>query len=79
MGLELEYEDGLTPLSDEEKDGLKINIITTHGELDKHEQLNIENAIEWIIKTKFRKEQILSQAFIKTLHKKMLGAFGLMQ
>ncbi|MBC7487166.1 MAG: mobile mystery protein B [Cytophagaceae bacterium] len=73
MGLELEYGDRQTPLSDEEKDGLLIKIITTHGELDEHEQLNIEKAIEWTIKTKFKKDQILSQEFIKTLHKKMLG------
>lgn len=73
MGLELTYEDGQTPLSEEEKNGLLLRIITTHGELDEHEQLNIENAVEWIIKTKFKKEQILTEEFIKTLHKKMLG------
>lgn len=73
MGLELEYGDGQTPLSEEEKDGLLIKIITTHGELDEHEQLNIEKAIEWTIKTRFKKDQILSPEFIKTLHKKMLG------
>ena len=42
MGLAFEYEDGQTPLSEEEKDGLLIKSITTHGELDEHEQLNIE-------------------------------------
>jgi Fic-DOC domain mobile mystery protein B len=73
MGLELEYEDGQTPLSEEEKDGLLIKTITTHGELDEHEQLNIEKAIEWTIKTKFKKDQILTEKFIKALHKKMLG------
>ena len=74
MGLELEYEDGQTPLSEEEKDGLLIKTITTHGELDEHEQLNIEKAIEWTIKTKFKKDQILTEEFIKALHKKMLGS-----
>ncbi|MES2559105.1 MAG: mobile mystery protein B [Bacteroidota bacterium] len=73
MGLDLTYEDGQTPLSEEEKDGLLIKTITTHGELDEHEQLNIEKAIEWTIKTKFKHEQILSEEFVKTLHKKMLG------
>ncbi len=73
MGLELIYEDGQTPLSEEEKDGLLIKIITTHGELDEHEQLNIEKAIEWTIKTRIKKDQVLSQDFIKMLHKKMLG------
>jgi Fic-DOC domain mobile mystery protein B len=73
MGLELIYDDGQTPLSEEEKDGLLIKIITTHGELDEHEQLNIEKAMEWTLKTRFKKDQILSQEFIKMLHKKMLG------
>ncbi len=71
MGLELEYDDGQTPLNEEEKDGLLIKTITTHGELDEHEQLNIEKAIEWTIKTKFKNDQILTEKFIKALHKKM--------
>lgn len=73
MGLALEYDEGQTPLSEEEKEGLRIKTITTHAELDEHEQLNIEKAIEWTIKTKFKKEQILTEEFIKKLHKKMLG------
>jgi Fic-DOC domain mobile mystery protein B len=73
MGLDLKYEDGQTPLSEEEKEGLLIKSITTHGELDEHEQLNIENAIKWIINTKFKKDKILTAEFIKLLHKKMLG------
>ena len=73
MGLELKYEDGQTPLSEEEKDGLLIKTITTHGELDEHEQLNIEKAIEWTIKTRFKKDKILEEEFIKALHKKMFG------
>ena len=39
MGLELDYVDGQTPLSEEEKDGLLIKTITTHNELDELEQL----------------------------------------
>jgi len=73
MGLELVYQDGQTPLSEEEKDGLLIKTITTHGELDEHEQLNIEKAIQWTIKSKLKKEKILTEEFIKELHKKMLG------
>lgn len=73
MGLELEYEDAQTPLSEEEKDGLLIKTITTHAELNEHEQLNIEQAVKWVIESKFKKEKILSEDFIRTLHKKMLG------
>ena len=72
MGIELEYEEGQTPLSDEEMDGLKIKTITTHGELDEFEQLNIEQAIEWIIRTNFNEDTILSEKFVKNLHKRYL-------
>lgn len=71
MGLELIYGEGQTPLSEEEKDGLLIKAITTHGELDEHEQLNIERAIAWTIKKKHSPEKILTEEFVKELHKKM--------
>lgn len=71
MGLELKYEEGQTPLSEEEKGGLLIKSITTHGELDEHEQLNIEKAIVWLMNQKLTKNKILSEDFIKALHKKM--------
>ena len=58
MGLDLIYDDGQTPLSEEEKEGLLIKSITTHGELNEQEQLNIEEAIKWIINTKFKKDNI---------------------
>ena len=73
MGLELEYKDGQTPLDEEEKEGLKIKSITTQGELDEFEQFNIEKAVEWSIHTKFKTEKILTEKFIKNLHKRMYG------
>lgn len=71
MGLELKYTDGQTPLDEEEKEGLKIKSITTQGELDELEQLNIEKAVEWTIHTKLNLGKILTEKFIKDLHKKM--------
>lgn len=71
MGLELQYKDGQTPLGEEEKDGIKIKSITTQGELDEFEQLNIEKAIEWTIHANLKAERILTEKFIKFLHKKM--------
>ncbi|WP_299549012.1 mobile mystery protein B [Seonamhaeicola sp.] len=71
MGLELDYKDGQTPLDEEEKEGLKIKSITTQEELDEFEQLNIEKAVEWTIHTKLRSENILTEKFIKNLHKRM--------
>lgn len=73
MGLEFDYKDTQTPLDDEEKEGLKIKSITTQGELDEFEQLNIEKAVEWTIHTKFKPEKIFTEKFIKDLHKKMYG------
>jgi Fic-DOC domain mobile mystery protein B len=73
MGLEINYTAGQTPLDEEEKEGLKIKSITTQGELDQFEQLNIEKAVEWTIRTKYKPEKILTEKFIKDLHKKMYG------
>jgi len=73
MGLELRYIDGQTPLDEDEKDSLKIKSITTQGELDEFEQLNIEKAVEWTIHTNLKPERILAEKFIKDLHTKMYG------
>lgn len=73
MGLELEYQYGQTPLDEDEKKGLLIKTITSHSELDEHEQLNIENAIEWTLHKKFSQKTILTEGFIKLLHRKMFG------
>lgn len=73
MGLDLEYKDAQTPLDEDEKEGLLVKSITTHGELDEHEQLNIEKAVQWTLQTKLTTKQILNEEFIKKLHKRMLG------
>jgi Fic-DOC domain mobile mystery protein B len=73
MGLTFEYINGQTPLNEEEKDGLKIPSITTREELDEFEQLNIEKAIQWTFGKKLKAEQLLSEKFIKDLHKRMYG------
>ena len=73
MGLDFEYIAGQTPISEEEKEGLLIRSITTRGELDELEHLNIEKAIKWTLNNKFNKENILTEEFIRSIHKKMLG------
>lgn len=73
MGLDLTYEEEQTPLGEEEKDGLKIKSISTKGELDQFEQLNIEKAVEWTIHTNLTAKKILSEKFIKNLHERMYG------
>ena len=71
MGLDLEYVYGQTPLDEDEKEGLLIKSISTRGELDEFEQQNIEKAVLWTLKRKFKSTDILSELFIKRLHKKM--------
>lgn len=73
MGLEINYLDGQTPLSEEELDGLKIPSITTREELDEFEQLSIEKAIQWTFGKKIQPKVLFSEKFIKDLHKRMYG------
>jgi Fic-DOC domain mobile mystery protein B len=73
MGIEFEYKEGQTPLDEEEKTGLLIPTVTTRGELDEFEQLNIQNAIEWTLKYKWKAEKILTEEFLLDLHRRMYG------
>jgi Fic-DOC domain mobile mystery protein B len=73
MGLDLDYTNGQTPLDEDEKDGLLIPTITTRGELDEFEQLGVEKANEWLLNKRFNTAQILSEEFIKEMHKRMFG------
>jgi Fic-DOC domain mobile mystery protein B len=73
MGLNLKYIKGQTPLDEDEKEGLLIKTISTRGELDEFEQANIQQAIEWTLKRKFTKDQILTEEFILLVHKKMFS------
>ena len=71
MGLDLIYIDGQTPLDDDEKDGLLIPTIATHGELDEYEQQNIEQAVQWTLSGKFKQVNIFTVAFIQDVHNRM--------
>ena len=73
MGLALTYNEGQTPLEQDEKEGLRIKSITTQGELDEFEQLNIEKAVEWTIRANLKPEKVLTEKFVKNLHKRMYG------
>ena len=73
MGLNLKYSTGQTPIDANESDGLKIKTITTQSELNEFEQLNIERAMHWTLRKRFTANQILSEEFILSLHKKMYG------
>lgn len=73
MGLNLDYTDGKTPIDEDEKEGLLIETISTLGELDEFEQLNVEKAVDWTLRRKPAAGKILSEEFIKELHKRMFG------
>jgi Fic-DOC domain mobile mystery protein B len=73
MGLDLDYADGQTPLDDDEKEGLLIPTITTRGDLDEFEQLGVEKANEWLLYKNFSINKILTEEFVKDLHKRMFS------
>jgi Fic-DOC domain mobile mystery protein B len=74
MGLILDYSGGQTPLDEDEKEGLLIQTIATREELDEFEQLNIEEALQWVITKSFNAETVLTEKFICNLHKRMYGS-----
>ena len=73
MGLDLEYINGQTPLDEEEKEGLLIPTIANRAELDEFEQQNIEEAMQWVLTRSLNANQILTEKFVKSLHKRMYG------
>lgn len=63
--------EGATPLEPDEIEGLKFRHITTRGELDELEQVNIESGLAWLGRR--RKTDILTESFIRTLHRRLFG------
>ncbi|MDA0824680.1 MAG: mobile mystery protein B [Proteobacteria bacterium] len=66
----LPQEDGQTPLTHEELEGLIPSHITLRGELNEAEQANIIEAQSWAYK---RNNKVLSIDFLNDLHKRMFG------
>lgn len=73
MGLDLDYTDGQTSLDEDERDGLLIPTITTRGELDEFEQLGVEKANEWLLGKKLSIDKILTEKFVRDLHRRMFS------
>lgn len=63
--------DGITPLDPDEKEGLKHKHVNTQGELNELEQVNIQSGLLWL--SRARNIEVLSEMFIRRLHKKMFG------
>ena len=66
-----EGDDNSTPLTVEEKDGLKLKWITLRSELNEAEARNIAQAQVWLMSNK--NKDICSDTFLRELHKKMFG------
>lgn len=66
-----EEPEGATPLDPDEIEGLKFKHITTRGELDELEQANITQGLRWLVSR--RSGDILSDDFVRTLHKRLFG------
>jgi Fic-DOC domain mobile mystery protein B len=73
MGLDFGYLQGQTPLDEDEKEGLRIPSISTRAELDEFEQQNIEQAMQWTLKRRFKSEELLTETFVRTIHRRMYG------
>lgn len=65
----IEYPEGATPLSEDEFQGLIPGHITTRGQLDAWEALNIDKALRWL--NRVRLLDVLSEPFVRLLHRKM--------
>lgn len=65
-----EEPDDATPLTPDEKKGLIPSDITYRRELNKAEQENIARAQDWALS---RRRELLTQKFIKDLHRRMFG------
>lgn len=64
-----EADDNSTPLTAEEKNGLKLKWITLRSELNEAEARNIAQAQIWLASNK--KKDVCSDTFLRNLHKKM--------
>ena len=66
----LPEDNGQTPLSDEEREGLIPSYITLRAELNEAEQANILEAEDWAFR---RKQNILDVNVLNELHRQMFG------
>ena len=69
MAIDLDEQDGQTPLDPDEKAGLVPEHLATKGDLNDWEQENILRAVRWLKRT--RSPDVLSEGFCRTLHGKM--------
>lgn len=61
------------PLSEAERDDLIVDFVVHRDSVYALEQLNIEKAIRWTLGKRLTAQKIISEAFIKDIHKRMYG------
>lgn len=66
----IEEDHASTPLTEEEREELIPSYISVRSELNEAEQRNILNVEEWAFK---KERDVLSEHFLKELHKRMFG------
>lgn len=68
--MEIKYPEGATPLDPDAARGL-IPRLSAQNELNEFEQANIQAALEWALKSRKLKKELISVDGVKLLHKKM--------
>ena len=69
LHVEFQYAPGATPLDPDEAAGLVATHITTQGDLNAWEQINIAQGDRWAARQK--KRDLLDEGFIRELHRQM--------
>ena len=74
MALTGAHAPGATPLSEEDIRGLKIESITTQGELNEAEAANIIRGQEWALRSRTASlYDMVSDEYLQRLHVEMFG------
>lgn len=73
MPFDFDYPSGATPVDGDELTSLIPSHITTQGELNEWEQLNIVQGEQWAQRQRGQRKEILAEAFLRQLHRQMFG------
>lgn len=71
MGLD-EFDFGHTPVDPEQISGLRIPMVSSLAQINSLEQANINEVLRWLL-TKRSISNLLTESFIRRLHKRMFG------
>lgn len=68
-----EYPPGATPLDADEANGLIPKHITTQGQLNEWEQMNILEAEKWVSRHSFKLQDVITIECVRKLHRRMFN------